>query len=208
MQLMKTIKLLALSIVLVSLGSCSSNDDDDQQPSAQIETQTITNLHAPQESDFTTNPPTVTGDYVKFSFTTGGTVTGDNWDIAFRGTTILINGGEATADDQPNRTGNGGAYTNVETTFNEVTEVNPSLFNEDTITGGLAINSWYDYNPTTHMITPTAGKILVIKTHDGKYAKIEILSYYENSQPNAEADNFQYYTFKYAYQPNEGETSF
>jgi len=50
--------------------------------------------------------------------------------------------------------------------------------------------------------------VLVIRTHDGKYAKLEILSYYENAEPNATFDNYRYYTFDYVYQPNEGETSF
>ena len=204
---MKTIKLFSLILLAVSFASCSSDDDDNQSQQLETESRTIENLYAPQDSDFSTNPPTVSGDYVKFSFETGTTVTGNNWDIAFRGTTILVNGGEATADDQPLRTGNAGSYVYTGT-FNEVTSVDTSLFNEDSTSGGLAIQGWYDYNPTTHLITPKAGNILIMKTHDGKYAKVEILSYYENSQPNAEVDNYQYYTFKYTYQPNEGETSF
>ena len=204
---MKTFKLSILALVLIGFNSCSSSDDDGNQPQLEVQTETVSNLYAAQDADYTTTPPTITGDYIKFSFDTGTTVTGDNWDIAFRGTTILVNGGEATAGDQPTRTGNGGAYT-ATGTFSEITSVNTSLFNQDSSTGGLAIQTWYDYNATTHIISPTAGKILIIKTHDGKFAKVEILSYYQNSLPNAQADNYQYYTFNYAYQPNEGEVSF
>ena len=71
-------------------------------------------------------------------------------------------------------------------------------------------NGWYTYNGQTHVISPTPGKILVFKTHDGLYAKIEILSYYKDSpaNPNAFTDPSRYYTFNYIYQPNKGQTSF
>ncbi|HLT53012.1 MAG TPA: HmuY family protein [Flavobacteriaceae bacterium] len=205
---MKTLKFLALTALFTGFVACSSDDDNGQQL-LEVEAETVTNLYAPQESDYTTNPPTITGDFIKFSFSSGTTVTGDNWDIAFRGTTILTNGGVATAEGQPERTGNGGAYIEA-STFVEVTTINNDLFNQDSSTEGLAIQGWYDYDPTNHVISPTAGRILVIKTHDGKYAKVEILSYYENGEPNAETapTNYQYYTFNYAYQPNDGLTTF
>ena len=64
--------------------------------------------------------------------------------------------------------------------------------------------------PPTFLITPTAGRILVFKTADGKFAKVEILSYYEGAPENPDAfvDQSRYYTFNYVYQPNEGEITF
>ena len=64
--------------------------------------------------------------------------------------------------------------------------------------------------PPTFLITPTPGKILVFRTADGKYAKVEILSYYKDSPPTPDYRFSQgrYYTFNYIYQPNEGVTSF
>ncbi|HZW62590.1 MAG TPA: HmuY family protein [Flavobacteriaceae bacterium] len=201
---MKTLHLLSLLVLAVTFASCSS-DDDSNQPQLEIEAETVTNLYAPQEGG---QGQPISGDYTKFSFSTGTTTDSETeWDIAFRGTTILVNGGEATATDQPERTGIAGAYT-ATSTFADVTTVNTALLNQDSSSGGLAISTWYDYNPTTHIITPKAGNILVIKTHDGKYAKMEILSYYEDGTPNDSATNYQYYTFDYVYQPNEGETSF
>jgi hypothetical protein len=49
---------------------------------------------------------------------------------------------------------------------------------------------------------------LVFRTHDGKVAKVEILSYYRDApaQPNAFTDEARFYTFRYVYNPNEGET--
>ena len=204
---MKKQTFLTTLFVSIIFLSCS-NDDDSTKPLA-IETNQVTNLEATQSSDYTVNPPAITGDYIKFSFETGAVATGNYWDIAFRGTTILVNGGDSFGDDQPERTGNAGAY--IQTgTMAGVTSVNESLFLQDSSTG-LAIttgsgNGWYNYNPETHIISPIAGKILVVRTHNGKFAKLEILSYYKDM--NTESGEDQHYTFNYVFQPNEGETTF
>ena len=53
----------------------------------------------------------ITGDYTKFDFSTGMVTTDANeWDIAFRGTTIIVNGGSSTGtNDEPSRTGDAAA---------------------------------------------------------------------------------------------------
>lgn len=202
---MKTIKLLASAFIFTLVASCS--EDDNAVEDQVLEVQTMSNLVATQSADYSTNPPTITGDYIKFSFESGDIVTGENWDIAFRGTTILVNGGEASAEDQPGRTGNAGAY--LETgVLADVTTVNEGGFAQDSAENGLAIptgsgNGWYNYDPTNHTINPIAGKVLVVRTHDGKYAKVEILSYYEDGAPNEELSNSQTYTFNYVYQPGD-----
>ena len=207
---MNTFKFLTLVTLFIGFTSCSN--DDDFTPVLEIESETVSNLQATQTADYSTNPPTITGDYIKFSFETGTTTTSDNWDIAFRGSTIIVNGGEATAADQPIRTANAGAYI-VTGTLAGITEVNTELFTSDSSANGLAIptgsdNGWYHYNPSTHIISPIAGKIIVVKTNDDRYAKLEILSYYQNSQPNDDLSNSQFYTFNYVYQPNTGVTTF
>ena len=96
-----------------------------------------------------------------------------------------------------------------------ITDVDSSLFIQDS-NSGYAIttgsgNGWYTYaGPPTHLITPTPGKILVFKTRDGKHAKVEILSYYQNApvNPDAFVDATPYFTFNYVYQPNAGVTTF
>ena len=54
------------------------------------------------------------------------------------------------------------------------------------------------------IFSPTPGKTLVVKCSDGKYAKIELLSYYKGSPvaPDAFKDQARYYTFRYVYQSN------
>jgi hypothetical protein len=127
------------------------------------------------------------------------------WDIGFRGTTIIVNGGAI-------RTGQGGAYIHTGL-FEELKEISATqVFNTDESATQLAIptgsnNGWYNYNPANNWISPLAGKILVIRTGDGKYAKVEILSYYQDSpttpSPTAKA---RYYSFRYVYQPDGSRT--
>ena len=208
---MKTIKFLSIIALFFAFSSCSS--DDDNSTALPVESELIQNLHAPQEGG---QGQPVFGEFVKFNFATGQTTTSEtNWDIAIRGTIILINGGEKTGiDDEPNRTGNGSAYI-ANGTMASVTTVETSRLREDAV-NAQAISTgsgagWYIYaGPPTHLITPLAGKILVFKTHDGRYAKMEILSYYKDAPtaPDAFEDFDKYYTFNYVYQPNEGDTTF
>jgi hypothetical protein len=188
--------------------SCSK--EDNSQPLAEVQSDQVINLLALQSSDYTTNPPSISGDFIKFDFSSGSTTTSDtDWDIAFRGTTILVNGGSSTGlTSEPERNGNAAVYM-VEDTFANVTSINDSSFKQDS-SEGLAIptgsgNGWYSYNPTTHLISPIAGKVLIFRTADDLYAKVEILSYYKDKDPSSDG---QHYTFDYVYQPNEGVTNF
>ncbi len=202
---MKTIKLLTLLAIFIGFSSCSSDDDD--PVILQVESETVSNLYAPQIGGQGQGPKS--GEFTKFNFATGtATTSTTDWDIAFRGTDIIINGGSSFGEtDEPERSGNAAAYIAIGTMVS-VNSIDTSLLEQDSV-NGYVLSNWYTYaGEPTHAINPTAGKILVLKTHDGKYAKMEILSYYENAEPNANFDNYRYYTFNYVYQPNEGVTIF
>ena len=205
---MKTLKLLFLSFLMISLSSCS----DDDEPLLHVVSNKVTNFYAPQAGGM--GQP-ITGEFAKFSFANGAKSTSSTgWDIGFRGTTIILNGGSVTGTaDEPTRNGQGAAYI-ASGTMASVLDVDTTKFKQDA-SSSLAIstgsgNGWYTYNGQTYVISPTPGKILVFKTHDGLYAKIEILNYYKDSpaSPNAFTDPSRYYTFNYIYQPNKGQTSF
>lgn len=213
---MKTIQLFALITFFSMLASCSSDDGStepiEEDPLLEIESQTVTNLHAPQQGG---QGDPISGEFTKFDFETGETTPSEtDWDIAFRGTTIIVNGGVSLGtDDEPERTAEAAAYI-TNGTMDSVVEVDPSLFVQDSessyaIPSGSG-NGWYIYNPSTFLITPIAGKILVFKTRDGRYAKVEILSYYKDAPENPDpfVDEARYFTFNYVYQPNEGVTTF
>ncbi len=208
---MKTIKFLTLLAIFIGFSSCSNDDDD--TPLLLIESESVTNLFAPQVGgiDQMGNPVPISGEFTKFDLSTGmETTSTTEWDIAFRGTSIIINGGVSFGTtDEAERTGNAAAYI-ATGTLASVVSVNTELLEQDSV-NGYVLSNWYTYaGPPTHLISPTAGKILVIRTHDGKYAKVEILSYYKDApdSPDAFVDEERYYTFNYVYQPNEGVTTF
>ncbi len=203
-----------LSFFLLSILFFSCENDDDALPSEAIESRTVSNVPAPQTGGPPSEDP-VGGPFTKFSFATATVTTSDTeWDIAFRGTTIAINGGVPTGtNDEPVR--NGEAAAAIATgTFPSVTDANDLSFIQDS-ENGFAIpvgsdNGWYNYNPQVNVIAPIPGKVLVIKTHDGKFAKMEILSYYKDApaQPDGFVNESRFYTFQYVYNPNEGQTAF
>jgi hypothetical protein len=129
------------------------------------------------------------------------------WDIAFSSLKILINGGTSGP-------GLGGAFVQVGSFDALKTISSDSTFavdNSNASKFAIPQNSsgWYIYNGLTNLVTPAAGRILVIRTATGKYAKIEILNYYKGGvTPDPAASNFdkltkqRFYTFRYAYQPN------
>lgn len=193
------------SVLFLSLsGLLASCSKEDTPTVVELKTKTFSNLYAPQ----TDGAGAPSGAFTKFSFSQNATVTNNSWDIAFRGTTIIVNGGSAIGiTDEPTRTGIG-AVSIVSNSLEKVTTIpSASTFKQDatktySIPTGSG-NGWYNYNSTTHIISPLAGKIFIVKTHDGKYAKMEILSYYKDAPANpALTSSSKYFTFKYVYQPS------
>lgn len=134
------------------------------------------------------------------------------WDVAFSSTKILVNGGTSGP-------GVGGAFVHIGS-FDTFTSIPAdSIFKTDNsnaasfaITLGSG-RAWYTYDGLTTLISPIAGRVLVIRTATGKYAKIEIISYYKggvtlpaSASVNDKLFKQRYYTFRYAYQPNGSKT--
>lgn len=203
---MNTIKFLTVLALFIGFTSC--DDKEDPKPLLEVKSESVKNLHAPQKGG---RGEPVSGDFVKFDFAIGTTTTSDtDWDIAFRGTTIIVNGGvSAEAMDEPSRTMEAAAYF-ATGSLASVKEVEMTSLKQDS-KNEYVLKNWYTYaGEPTHLINPTPGKIIVVKTLTGNYAKMEILSYYENApaEPNAFEDATPYYTFNYVYQPNNGVTTF
>ncbi len=157
MKTMKTIKFLTIALAMTSFVACD-NDSDDLLPVVSI---TVEDLYAPQEGG---QGQPISGAFTKFDFDLGmETDSETDWDIAFRATDIIVNGGMSMGTtDEPDRTGDAGAYI-VTGTMADVTEVDVNLFTQDSDSGYAIMsgsgNGWYTYSgPPTYLITPTAGK--------------------------------------------------
>ena len=137
-----------------------------------------------------------------FDFSRGSVVEvphqfGLDWDLAFQRHKIIANGGAT------NPKGRGGLLNLGEVPFEEVTEAPADGYIEDTIasispagilTENLAIKAWYRYSMLTHLLHPKPNTYIV-RTADGKYAKIRLVSYYCDG---GEASGC--FTFEYVYQ--------
>ncbi len=199
---MNSFKKIILFTVSVSLFlSCKKDEVTIKEP---VKAETVKDLAADPTTISGTGQPVASGKFTFYNFKNGIVPNADSttnkWDVAFRGTTILTNGGSSG-------TGQGGAVV-LNGIFDEIKEIPASsTFAQDSKTV-LAIptgsgKGWYNYDAPTNIISPIAGKVLLIRTGDGKYAKIEILNYYKGAPAKPDANSVaRHYTFRFAYQPD------
>ena len=130
------------------------------------------------------------------------------WDIAFSSTKILVNSGTSGP-------GLGGAFV-FKGLFDDLKTISTdsSFATDNASVASYAIplgsgKAWYTYDGLTTLVSPIAGRVLVIRTANGKYAKIEILNYYKGgvtlastASVNDKLFKQRYYTFRYTYQSN------
>lgn len=195
----------AAIIGIFLLNSCSDNGSGPDEPEPEIEVNTVEDVNAD-------------GQYAYFSLRTGEVVdqadsASINWDLAFNGTTILVNSGVSGP-------GSGGAII-LDVPFESVSMAPSEGYAVDG-TETLAIptgsdNGWYTYTGQTgnppHAVFPLPDKTIVVRTADGNhYAKFEVITYYKGN-PDTTSDEFvndpfgregSYYTFRYAIQLTEG----
>jgi hypothetical protein len=214
MKTIKTVQTLVLAVVFGLAFTSCNNDDDNIPTSDPVQAELVSNLFAPVAGGGQGQPEE--GAFIKFDFETGMiTESETDWDIAFRGTAIAVNGGVTTGTvGEPERAGNAAAHI-ATGLFSEISTAEGLTFIQDASEGyaipKVSDMGWYNYSgPPNFVISPIPGKILVFRTRDGHYAKVEILSYYKDnpSEPNGQTDESRYYTFNYVYNPNTGETSF
>jgi hypothetical protein len=125
-----------------------------------------------------------------FSFRLGSVIDGAaDWDLGFRRYQIIANGG---ADFS----GGGGVLDLGEMRFEDVREVPRAGYQ---VNEGRpdprnpAIAGWYRYGFFSHVLSPKP-HVWAVRTADGRYAKIAIVSYYcPGAQPGC-------LTFRYVYQ--------
>jgi len=112
-----------------------------------------------------------------------------DWDLAFRRYEIIANGGREFV-------GRGGIADLGEVAFADVKAVPEGGYQP--AEGGadprnLAITRWYTYSYFSHLLSPKR-RVWAVRTADGRYAKLELVSYYcPQARPGC-------VTFRYVYQ--------
>lgn len=191
-----SLSILLLGASLTLLNTSCSKDDETTPADADLEIKAVADLDG--------TPGTVYYSLALNQKITAADTTTSKWDIMFKGTTIYVNSGSSG-------TGNTQAQV-VSSTFEDLLSAPETGYKADA-TGAAAISGWYTYTNVTepqHAILTVPGKIIVLKTSDGKYAKLEMISYYKGN-PNTSTATFadlatrpasKYYTFRYALQAN------
>lgn len=185
-----SLKTLSIALLIGATGfsfSSCSKDDDGDGPTPELEVKTIEDLNGVDGPVF-------------FSLSSGTTVeeSATTWDIKFNSSSFSF--------------GNGAEAQVTEGIFENLVVAPSSGYSAEDLAG---IGSVYTYtgqasSGAQHAVLPTPGRILVVKTHDNKYAKIELISYYVgNPDTNSEAfinletrPQSRVYTFRYIIQPD------
>jgi hypothetical protein len=210
-------KIITFSFIILSSFSflaCSKSSDT---AAVVIAAQTVSDLPADTVTGLSAQGmPITNGKYTFYSLENNKIVANTDsastkWDIALMATKILINGGTSGP-------GLGGAFVYTGLFSDLKTIPTDSVFKTDNAPASYAVTygsgkGWYSYDQLTSLITPLAGRVLVIRTASGKYAKIEIVSYYKGgvTLPATASDTDKlnkqrYYTFRFMYQPNGTKT--
>jgi hypothetical protein len=149
---------------------------------------TVKNLDASSEDRF-----------AFFSLRTGALVASadsatNKWDIGFRKTSIIVNGGSI-------RAGKGAGLRLINQAFESLRTIPTSGFRTDDSESSLAFTAlsgqgWYNYEAT--VINPIKDVTLVIRAGDGlAVAKVQIQSYYKDAVANDPLATTRFYTFRY-----------
>lgn len=115
---------------------------------------------------------------------------GEPWDLGVRRYRLVTNGGDGFVGDA--------AALRLEAPFADVAEAPAAGYRASRVTGGgdsvnAALEDWYAYSLFSHLLEPQPATF-VVRTHDGKYAKLAVLGYYcPGPEPGC-------LTIEYAYQ--------
>ncbi|MEM1055268.1 MAG: HmuY family protein [Bacteroidota bacterium] len=226
---MNRFTLCALLLGALTLTACDSADPEpDPIP---LDVQTATNIPADLAIGFGPTGPVGRELFTLYDIDTGSIVlssnetdpavraadsTGTAWDIGFKTTTIIFNSGISGP-------GTVRGQLLESTLFAELTEAPADGYLQDGQNSCPAVetpggtfpgapyavctgsdNGWYNYNGQLNLVSPLAGRTIVLQTSEGDYAKMRILSYYENNPatPDPNTDTGRYYTFDYVLQPD------
>lgn len=111
-----------------------------------------------------------------FDFSRGSVVESpqpEEWDLAFQRHRIIANGGQGLAGGAGVVRLEGMHFDSV----GSVPETGYVVAGEATDSVNPALERWYDYSWTSHLLEPKPA-VYALRTADGRYAKFEILGYY------------------------------
>lgn len=129
-----------------------------------------------------------------------------NWDIGFKSTTIIVNSGVRGPGQAAIQLLLGTDFTTLKAAPDAGYKTEDSYTTYAIVASNTA-SKWYNYNPDTHIISPVPGSVIVMKTADGKYVKMRIISYYKDNPATPDDNSIpRNFTFEFVYQPDGSKT--
>ena len=186
---MRSILFFSMLLSTLLFFSCSGDDSNDNQATGNNTSKVADKI----TNDFYSGSYGGEPVWYYFNFETGESVAvvdsnSTKWDIAFQRTNIYVNGGSSGPG--------AGKAQMIDGLYDELVTVPTNGFETDSV-GDAALPSWYNYSGAPdHIVSPKAGKVILVKTAIGKYVKLEILDYYNVAKESG------YYKFRYAFQDN------
>jgi hypothetical protein len=198
-------KIMMFSVAITMLMACSKDDDNNSGGGSSADVIFVADLAADQGTTF-------------FSLRNNAIIpaedsAGLDWDIAFNATNIYLNGGVSGGGEAAGQVRSG--------IFDEVLAAPASGYLQDNeeapALSATRGNAWYIYNDGNSMppfaVLMIPGRVVHLKTADGGFAKLELLSYYKGNPDTGSPDfaNLQtrpasrYFTFRYALADSEGK---
>gem|GEM_PF-1998914 len=176
-----------LALLLFILSSCSKNEEPRSEPDKpqDIFVRDLNNGH------FSTGQPSGIAKPIYFSLQKNAEAKADgDWDIAFTGlaNTLIVSNSKV------------GTWMKVLNVDYDKIDRKPSLSYSEAESGNIANyeNGWYTYDVQTHVVEPIKGKTIFLRTGNGKYYKIKMISIYEGAPAYpTSSDKTTFLTFQF-----------
>lgn len=193
--------MLILGVIALGMSACEKNNT--QPDNTLVITDSVV---TPFNTDHFTFYSLKTGEVVPFSDSAT-----TKWDIGLKFTSIILN-------SHASGPGEAGVIVKTDGKYDTFSMAPATGYAYDTLltdAGGntsikYAINatfgspdSWYVYDPTNHLVSSKAGYYFVIRTADGKFAKLEVpyITYADYTE-GAMFPNELVFKLNYVYQPD------
>ena len=203
MQADTMLRIIAGLVIVVGATGCGDSSDENPGNNSELPTSNIATIDEGNGVFASQINATASDEWVYMDLATREQVdagadptNSDAWDIAFRRSNIKVNGGFS---------GGAGVEVTVITTddFASVTTAPVTLYSADRVKEGvnpdqpdfvrddntdfvfgrdhaLSPSGWFNYNPTTHVLT-AAQVVYAVRDRNGEYYKVRFLDYYDQA---------------------------
>lgn len=189
----RNLGILALSLCVGCAPSILEEGDEDESsatPSAALDEGAVRHLEEAGGLQLTEVDATSNEVWIYLDLDTGLEVDPEDsegaaqWDLAFQRFVIAINGGVSGEGSVEVAVVEGSGLESLTQAPAEGYRVDEADGDDENTGPDRVFDSWYSYDPSTHILTPAALRYVVF-TSDGNYVKLEMAGYYDEAGTSA-----------------------